>query len=108
MPPAASGISSSYLPKRVGIPDAVAAAGTDEDRFILRGSSQANAREPTNDLAHVRHVLTSRPDVERHEPASVMCDTRNVGAAVVLRSSRSFATASIRFRIWSKFAAIVT
>ena len=41
-------------------------------------------------------------------PASVMCDTRNVGAAVALRNVRSFATRSIRFRIWSKFAAIVT
>ena len=37
-----------------------------------------------------------------------MCDTRNVGAAVELRSSRSSATASMRLRISSKFAAIVT
>ena len=67
--------------------------------FHSEGSSQANA---------ARRPGMRSADATCDVPASVMCDTRNVGAAVELRISRSLATRSIRLRISSKFAAIVT
>ena len=100
MPPAASGISSSYLPRRDGspLPWLRLARRRSFHSEVFKSSKRPTA---SNDL---RHVRVRYFDV----PASIMCDTRNVGAAVELRSSRSLATRSIRLRIWSKFAAIVT
>src|SRR5260221_2167107 len=103
MPPAASGMSSSYLPRRLGSPATEATAGTSKIVSFQRIQVKQRHASAPRDLDSNAHVGDQREVL-----ASFMCDTRNVGAAVELRNSRSFATESIRFRISSKFAAIVT